>query len=42
VNLWNDLGFSLYAMPSICYMVATLDKKKKSKIGVSANLVYCY
>ena len=25
-NLWNDLGFSLCAIPSVCYMVATLDK----------------
>jgi len=34
-NLWNNLGFSLYAMLSICYMVAISDGKEKSKIEVS-------
>ena len=26
INLWNNLGFSLYTVLSIYYMVATLDK----------------
>jgi len=26
------LGFSLYTAPSVCHMVATLDKRKKFKI----------
>jgi len=37
VDLWNDLGFSLCAIPSICYMVATSDDKKKSEMGVSTD-----
>jgi len=37
VDLWNNLGFSLCAAPSICYVVATLDDREKSKIGVSAD-----
>jgi len=37
VNLWNNLGFSLCAVPSVCCMVATSDDRKKSKIGVSAD-----
>ena len=37
MNLWNDLGFSLCAVLSVCYVVATLDDGKKSKIGVSAD-----
>ena len=36
-DLWNDLGFSLCAMLSICYVVATSDNKKKSEMEVSAN-----
>ena len=39
VDLWNDLSFSLYAMLSICCMVVTSDDRKKSKMGVSADLV---
>jgi len=35
----NNLGFSLCATLSVCYMVATLDNRKKSEMGVSANLV---
>ena len=38
-NLWNDLGFSLCAVPSICYVVTTSDNREKSKIGVSTDLV---
>jgi len=41
IDLWNDLGFSLCATLSICCMVATSDDRKKSEMGVSANLV-CY
>ena len=33
----NDLSFSLYAVPSVCCVVATLDDRKKSEIGVSAD-----
>ena len=38
-NLWNNLGFSLYTVPSVCYIVAISDKREKSKLGVSADLV---
>ena len=37
MNLWNDLGFSLYVVPSICHMIAILENRKKSEMGVSAN-----
>ena len=37
MDLWNDLGFSLYATLPICHMVATLEKRKKSEIEVSAD-----
>ena len=37
VDLWNNLGFSLCAAPSVCYMVITSDDRKKSEMGVSAN-----
>ena len=37
MNLWNDLGFSLCAAPSVCHMVATSDGRKKSKVKVSAD-----
>jgi len=37
MDLWNDLGFSLCAVPSVCYMVTTSDDKKKSKMRVSAD-----
>ena len=37
MDLWNNLGFSLYAVLSVCHMVTTLDDKKKSEIGVSAD-----
>ena len=36
-GLVNDLGFSLYAMPSVCCVVATSDDRKKSEIEVSAD-----
>jgi len=42
VNLWNDLDFSLYAVLSVCYIVTTSDDRKKSEIGVSADLVCRY
>ena len=38
----NDLGFSLYAVLSVCHIVTILDKRKKSELGVSADLVCCY
>jgi len=37
VNLWNDLGFNLYAVPSDYYMITTLDERKKSEMGVSTD-----
>ena len=37
MDLWNDLGFSLCAVLSVCCMVATSDNKKKSEVKVSAN-----
>jgi len=37
VDLWNNLSFSLYAVPSVCHVVATLDRRKKSEIGVSSD-----
>ena len=37
VDLWNNLGFSLCAAPSVYHMVATLDKRKKSEMEVSAD-----
>ena len=37
INLWNNLGFSLYAALSICCMVTTSDKRKKSKMEVSTD-----
>ena len=36
-NLQNDLGFNLYAVPSICCMVAILEERRKSKMEVSTN-----
>ena len=39
VNLWNNLGFSLYAVLSVCHMVTTSDKRKKSKIEVHTDSV---
>jgi len=40
-KLVNDLGFSLCAMLPVCCLVTTSDNRKKSEIGVSADLVYC-
>jgi len=31
------LGFSLCAVPSVCYMVVTSEKRKKSEMKVSAD-----
>jgi len=28
-TLWNDLGFSLYTVPSVCHVVATSDDGEK-------------
>ena len=38
MDLLNNLGFSLYATPSVCYVVAILENRK-SKMGVSIDLV---
>ena len=37
MNLWNDLGFSLYVALSVCHVVAISDERKKSKMGVSTD-----
>ena len=37
MDLLNDLGFSLCAVPSVCYVVTTSDKRKKSEIEVSTD-----
>jgi len=37
VDLWNNLGFSLCAAPSVCHVVATSDDGEKSEMGVSAE-----
>jgi len=37
VDLGNDLGFSLYAVPSIYHMVAISNDGKKSEMEVSAD-----
>jgi len=29
MDLWNDLGFSLCAAPSVCHVVVTLDEREK-------------
>ena len=39
MDLWNDLGFSLCAVPSVCCIVTTSDNRKKSEMRVSADLV---
>ena len=36
-TLQNNLGFSLCVMLSVCHIVTTSDKRKKSEIGVSAD-----
>jgi len=40
-GLINDLGFSLCAVLSVCHMIVISRNGKKSKMGVSTNLV-CY
>ena len=42
VDLWNNFGFSLYAMPFVYCIVTISENRKKSEIGVSADLVCCY
>jgi len=37
INLWNDLGFSLYAVLSDYHMVTTSNERKKSEIEVSTD-----
>ena len=37
MDLWNDLGFSLCTVPSVCHMVTTSDDGKKSEMEVSAD-----
>ena len=37
MDLWNNLGFSLCAAPSVCCIVVISDDGKKSEIGVSAD-----
>ena len=37
MDLWNDLGFSLCTVPSVCHVVATSDNRKKSEMRVSAS-----
>ena len=37
INLYNNLGFSLYTTSSVCYIVVTSDEKKKSKMGMSTD-----
>ena len=40
MDLWNDLSFSLCTVLFICYMVATLENRKKSNIEVSTDIMY--
>ena len=37
MDLWNDLGFSLCAAPSVCCIVTTSDDGEKSKMEVSTD-----
>jgi len=37
LDLWNDLGFSLCTVLSVCHIVATSDVGKKSEMRVSAE-----
>ncbi len=39
MDLWNNLGFSLCAVPFVCHVVATSGDKEKSEMEVSADLV---
>jgi len=37
VDLWNNLGFSLCAAPSVCRVVATSDEEEEVRVEVSAE-----
>jgi len=37
MNLWNGLGFSLYAVLFVCHIATTSNEWVKSEIGVSAD-----
>ena len=37
MDLWNNLGFSLCTVPSVCYMVTTSNERKKFKMEVSTD-----
>ena len=37
IDLWNNLGFSLCAVPSVCHVAATSDKGEKVRVEVSTN-----
>ena len=37
MDLWNDLGFSLCAVSSICHVVTTSDEREKVQVGVSTD-----
>ena len=41
VDLWNNLGFSLYAVPSVYCIVMISENRKKSEMEMSTNLVCC-
>ena len=43
VDLWNNIGFSLYTVLSLCCVITISDDREKSEMGVSADLVcYCW
>ena len=37
MDLWNNLGFSLCTILSVCYMVAISNRRKKFKMEVSTD-----
>ena len=37
MDLWNDLGFSLCAVVSVCHVVTISNRRKKSEIEVSTD-----
>jgi len=37
MDLWNNLGFSLCAAPSVCHVVATSDDEEKVRVGGSTD-----
>ena len=42
-TLLNDLSFNLCTTLSVCHMVITSDKRKRSEMEMSADLVcYCW